>query len=187
MTSQSLVGEWPDLALPIDGDSIGGNSLALRRLIRAEADETERLGRLTPTLVEAFRVAGLYRIVNAVLGKSRHIDVEGPAKQLTGRASGSTVLLLFLLFAVFAPIVEELFFRGGLQRGVERYLPAKAALVATAVLFAAAHFQPVQFPGLVIAGLVFGALAQRTGRLGAGMWAHATFNGTTVAALLWLK
>ena len=62
MTSQSLVGEWPDLALPIDGDAIGGNSLALRRLIRAEADETERLGRLTPTLVEAFRVAGLYRM-----------------------------------------------------------------------------------------------------------------------------
>ncbi len=35
---------------------------ALRELIRAEADEIERLGRLTPVMVEAFRAAGLYRM-----------------------------------------------------------------------------------------------------------------------------
>ena len=52
----------PTVESPIDGDAIGRNALALRDMVRAEADETERLGRLTPTLVEAFRVAGLYRM-----------------------------------------------------------------------------------------------------------------------------
>ncbi len=62
MNTLRPVGERPDLELPIDGESIGRNALALRELIRAEADETERLGRLTPTLVEALRAAGLFRM-----------------------------------------------------------------------------------------------------------------------------
>ena len=112
-------------------------------------------------------------------------DVEGPARELTGRAAGIGVLSLFLLFAVAAPVVEELFFRGLLLRSLETKLPRRLALPLSAIVFAAAHFQLVQLPGLVVAGLVFGFLAQSRDRLGPSMWAHATFNALTVANLVW--
>ena len=83
-----------------------------------------------------------------------------------------------------APLAEEVFFRGMLQRTLARSWPAWAAMLATALLFAASHFQGVQFPALAAFGLVLSVLAHRTGRLGLCTWAHVGFNATTVALLL---
>jgi len=68
-------------------------------------------------------------------------------------------------------------------RSLERLMPAAAALVVTAVVFAAMHFQPLQFLGLAAFGLVAGLLAQRTGRLGPAILAHIAFNAVAVAQL----
>jgi len=112
------------------------------------------------------------------------IDAEGPARQLTSRGSGPAGLAgMLVLLALAAPVVEELLFRGLLQRGLEARLPRAAALVLTAAIFAAVHFQPVQFAGLLVAGLAFGALAMRFDRLGPAIVAHVCFNASTVLYL----
>ena len=113
-------------------------------------------------------------------------DLEGPAQELTDRANGPLdVVLLVLIVGVLAPIFEEIFYRGLLQRSfLKRGLPPVLAIGTTSLLFAATHFQLLQLPGLAIAGAVFGTLAYRADRLGPAITAHLTFNMVTVIALL---
>jgi membrane protease YdiL (CAAX protease family) len=142
----------------------------------------------------------------ALLGKSSD-ELEEPACKLAEKADGSSlgIVLLFLITVIGAPIVEELFFRGFVQRAAvaafTRNLPlddaeaARAArlvgavfgLLLTAVLFGLIHFQVLQAPALVAFGLVLGVLAHRSGRLGSSIIAHMAFNATTVVTLVVLS
>lgn len=108
-------------------------------------------------------------------------EIEERARGLVERADGATVLLLWALVVIGAPVVEELFYRGLLQRTL---LPISVplGLGVTAVIFGVIHFAPVELPGLIAVGLVFGMLAWKSGRLGPAITAHVGFN----AAGLWL-
>ena len=111
-------------------------------------------------------------------------DLEEPARDLTKSASGLGVVLLVLVVAVGAPIVEELFYRGMVLRAFKARVNDSLSIVITAVLFALVHFQALQLPGLILFGLVAGYLANRYGRLGPAIFAHVGFNGAAVALLL---
>jgi membrane protease YdiL (CAAX protease family) len=111
-------------------------------------------------------------------------ELQEPARGLTDRATDPVgVVLLVLIVGIGAPIVEEIFYRGLLQRSLERRIGPWPAIFVGAVLFGASHFQGPQLPALVLFGVVLGLLAQRTGRLGAPIAAHMVFNLTTV---IWL-
>jgi uncharacterized protein len=71
-----------------------------------------------------------------------------------------------------------------LMRAIQARWNDSLALVASALFFALVHFQPLQIPGLFAFGLILGACAQRTGRLGMGILAHSAFNATAVVMLL---
>ena len=112
------------------------------------------------------------------------VESDEPARQLTSKGSGlAGFIALLVLLALVAPLVEELLFRGLLQRGLAGYLPGWASVAISSGIFALVHFQVVQFPGLVVAGLVFGGLAQASGRLGPAIVAHVCFNASTVVVL----
>ena len=108
-----------------------------------------------------------------------------PAEQLAEGADGTFSWLLFaLLVGILAPVVEELFYRGLLLKALEkRRMPVWAAVVVSSIIFAGMHMQTLQFPGLLLVGLVAGTLAAITGRLGPAIWLHIGFNMTTVVAL----
>lgn len=111
-----------------------------------------------------------------------------------GRASGgefeffepdAASFYTFLAFAVVgAPIIEEIFFRGLVQRALEPALGAVGAVAIQAVLFGAAHMQidasaslNLQIlVGIAFGGVVLGFAFQLTRRLGTSMVAHALFN-----------
>ena len=57
----------------------------------------------------------------------------------------------------------------------------------SALAFGAEHGQHLQLLGLVAFGVVLGMLAQRSGRLGPGLVAHAAFNAATVVLLAVLR
>jgi uncharacterized protein len=139
------------------------------------------LGLPIGVVVQLVFVPLLYRLLSIVVDTS---SVSEPAEQLTDRAEGIGVALLVVLVVAGAPIIEELFFRGLLLRSIQARWSDSLALVASSVLFGLAHFELLQLPALVMFGLVAGYCAQRTGRLGMSIWAHAGFNGTTVAFLL---
>ncbi len=110
--------------------------------------------------------------------------LEAPARELTDKAHGAGVVVLALVVVVAAPIAEEVFYRGMLQRTLMRHWPAWPSMIVTAVAFGASHFQGLQFPALAAFGLVLSYLAHRTGRLGRNIWAHVGFNATTVVLLV---
>ncbi len=118
-----------------------------------------------------------------LLGK-RSDELSEPARELTGRAQGFGVVLLALLVVLLAPVVEELFFRGLVLRSIQARYDDTLALLGSALLFGLAHFQLLQLPALVMFGLVAGYCAQRTGRLGMSIYAHAGFNAVTVFFLV---
>jgi membrane protease YdiL (CAAX protease family) len=112
-------------------------------------------------------------------------ELEERAQELADKADGWTVLLLFAVVAVGAPIVEELVYRGLLQRSMATVTGAAPALVLTSIWFSLIHFTPVEYPGLFVAGLGFGAGLFLTGRIGPSIVTHAAFNATGLVLALW--
>jgi membrane protease YdiL (CAAX protease family) len=108
------------------------------------------------------------------------------AEELADRAAGAIdVTLLVLIVVVGAPIVEEIFYRGLWMRSIEhRSGNAVVAVGVSSVVFGLVHFQPYDLIALSLAGVLFGTLARRAGRLGPAIWAHVAFNLTAVVALL---
>ena len=94
------------------------------------------------------------------------------------------LIVLVLGVAVGAPIVEEIFYRGVVQRAlVDRFGPVVGIGVAS-LLFGAVHFSWVNLLPLTVVGAGFGLLAHKYGRLLPAIIAHMTFNAITVVALL---
>lgn len=112
-------------------------------------------------------------------------DLSKPARELADRATDPFgVIMLVLIVGVGAPVFEEIFYRGFVQRAIERRLGPLPAIAITAVVFGISHLQWLLTPGLVAFGAVVGILAQRTGRLGPAIATHVGFNLTTVFLLL---
>jgi membrane protease YdiL (CAAX protease family) len=173
-------------------------------LVGAALWATRRRGRASLVDDFGFRIGSLWDLVaGAAVGlgcqyvlvpllylPAEHFDhglahqLSAPAHQDTAAAHGILqISVLFVFLAVGAPIVEELFFRGLLLRGLLGRAPVAVAVVVTGLLFALAHFEALQFPGLAAFGVVLGLLAWRTGRLGPGIAAHAAFNAAAVISL----
>jgi membrane protease YdiL (CAAX protease family) len=105
------------------------------------------------------------------------------ARELVDRAGSSTWVVL-LVVVVGAPVMEELFYRGLLQRSLASRFDEGLVVVGVALLFASVHFRPIEIPGLFVIGLVFGVAALRTGRLGMAIMIHAGFNATGILQAL---
>lgn len=123
-----------------------------------------------------------------------HPDVSGPTEDLVNSAYGVGIPFLVLFVAVGAPVVEELFFRGLVLRSLDRRFGAVGAVAVTSALFGLAHPQSLPAGALALVmvslaafGAVLAVLAVRTGRLGASIIAHATFNAWTIVSLLMKK
>lgn len=110
-----------------------------------------------------------------------------PAERLLDTAPGWSFLLLVLLVGLGAPLMEECFFRGFVQPAAVRRFGSVAGVVGTAAVFAAAHFQMLQFPALFLFGLLLGLLAHLSGRIGPCVVAHIVFNALTLVRLALLR
>ncbi len=117
---------------------------------------------------------------------------------------GLAVPAIVVVIVLFAPAVEELVFRGAVFNGLYRLLglfasrsSGKAGLSGTArkaafalcalassVLFALLHLEPVLLPSLLILAVVLCALFQWSQSLLPSFVAHATFNSFTTALVI---
>ena len=96
----------------------------------------------------------------------------------------STSFPLALLFggAVVAPFVEEVFFRGFVFTGLRQRLGWKQAAIASAGLFALAHFMPTSILPIFILGLVFAFLYQLSGSVWPAILMHMLTNTIALSA-----
>jgi membrane protease YdiL (CAAX protease family) len=154
--------------------------------------------RIEPRDIAIGVVVGLlcqFLLVNLIISLFSLIDngvnVERQAKEVTGNAGGLRLFVLAPFLCVGAPFFEELYFRGLLQRSAVRRLGTGAGIVLSAVAFGLVHVtgdlsgwsSVALITALASFGAVLSWLAQRTGRLGPGLVAHATFNAITLLAL----
>jgi len=101
------------------------------------------------------------------------------------------VISIVITAVVAAPIVEEMVFRGVVMRGLRSRLAATLTVFLQAVLFGAAHIDPVRGAGnlglvMVLSGvgLALGIGAYLLRRIGPAIVAHAIFNSVILALVL---
>lgn len=91
---------------------------------------------------------------------------------------------LFVVIAVvFAPLFEEIFFRGFLYKGLRNSWGWWPAALGSAVVFGMAHLQLTVFVPIFALGVALAWVYERTGSLWTSIAMHAIFNG--LAVLVW--
>lgn len=158
------------------------------------------------TVILSMIVTPLSVLLLERLGYSTESTIQQPFMEgLVGwvqESPGVAVPAIVLVVVLFGPAVEELVFRGAIFNGLYRLgvlvstrsvgpehskRPLSKAIfissaLASSVLFALLHLEPVLLPVLLILAITLCALFQRTGSLLPSFVAHATFN--SVAAVL---
>lgn len=108
---------------------------------------------------------------------------------LTEIESPALIAAMVILAVGFAPLTEELIFRGGVFRYLRTRWPRWSALLLPSVFFAALHVNWSTLEGLssalplVVLAVVFSLAYERTGQLGTAVVAHACFNLNTLLVL----
>jgi uncharacterized protein len=110
------------------------------------------------------------------------IKMQGEYVKILANLEMTPINIAVGIFVVIiaAPLVEELLFRGFLQRALTNYLPAWAAIVISSLPFALVHGQPYAIPGLMSLSIAFGYLYHRTGSLRHNIILHMANNAFTL-------
>ena len=125
-------------------------------------------------------------LITLLLQRWAHSDTSHPIVNEFGRGGWRTVRL-FLLAAVWAPVVEETMFRGALYHHLRARLPWPAAAGTVALLFAAVHPQGwAAIPVLGAIAFSFATLREWRGSIIAPAVAHAINNGAVTLLLVLL-
>jgi uncharacterized protein len=142
------------------------------------------------------------------LGYSTERTIQGPFMQGLARwveeSPGLAVPAIVFVVVISGPAVEELVFRGAVFNGLYRlggYVSANLrrsegsartarrasfalAALASSVLFALLHLEPVLLPALLILAVVLCALFERTRSILPPFVAHATFNSFATSLIV---
>lgn len=92
-------------------------------------------------------------------------------------------LLLLALGGALAPLGEELLFRGVVFGWLSRW-PVSAAVLGSALIFAAAHGFTVVFPVAVVLGIATAVVYHRSGSIWPAMALHVVNNSAALGAVL---
>ncbi len=123
-------------------------------------------------------------LVTALLTAIGQPPPVGPAEQAIAMLDP---WLVVIAIAIFAPIAEELFFRGIVFNAWLRESGRVPAYVGSAALFAVIHLSLASFLPIFLLGIALAWVYERTGNLLAPIVMHATVNGISVAAALMLR
>ncbi len=96
----------------------------------------------------------------------------------------SQLLLSLSVVALLPALGEELFFRGVIFRFVAKKTRGIAVpMMASALFFAAVHYNPAGLPVIFAAGILLAAIYYLTGSLWMSVMAHFVYNGMQVVAV----
>ena len=91
----------------------------------------------------------------------------------------------YFVIGLLVPLAEELVFRGAILRSLLRWNSRPwVAILISAILFSAAHMNPVQMPHTLLIGLLLGWLYYRTDSIVPGVVYHWVNN--TIAYVLFV-
>ncbi len=151
------------------------------------------MGRAAPPALGLRKAGWRYAVFGALgtLALSVAVSSVGPQpegmKQVIELAQDPGKLLPSLFaFALLAPVVEELIFRGLLYGWIEGRWGSRVALVVSSLAFAAAHYEPAHILLVLPLGFLFGWLRRRTNSLAPSLVSHIVNNGFAVLSAAYL-
>lgn len=116
----------------------------------------------------------------------KEADVQGVVKFLMESKDWQDRAVLIIMAVVFAPLSEELIYRGYLHGVIRQYLGRWLSIIITSVMFALAHFHVPALLGLFLFGVLLALIYEKTRSLWAPIAVHSAFNAITVAVtILW--
>jgi membrane protease YdiL (CAAX protease family) len=130
-----------------------------------------------PLLAVAFVITILLVILLKSLGHQSNLH--NPIQDLVSQSNTLTLVLFFTLATIWAPLTEEMIFRGALFRQLRGRWAVLIAAPASALFFAFMH--PYPLPLLIpifTLGLIFSLMREWRGSLAASMTAHFIHNFT---------
>jgi len=120
----------------------------------------------------------LDRMVQSVVPMPEHIL--SALKEFMTVDSFAEAALVVAMAVVVAGVVEEMLFRGFLQKSLERNGPPGKAIGVTAAVFAFLHFNPWWTFQIFALGVVLGILAWRSRSIWPGVVIHALNNAVSM-------
>ncbi len=97
-------------------------------------------------------------------------------------------LMALVIMAFFPALFEEMFFRGGMQNILVRWLQNPwAAIIITSLLFSLIHMSVYLFLSRAILGFVLGYMYHKTKNIWVNVIAHFLNNAIAVTQLFWMS
>jgi len=121
----------------------------------------------------------LDRIVYALFGSPDFLSELVEQLKITSVLNG---ILIILTTIIVAPLVEEMLFRGFLQKVLEEsWEDITKAILVTSLFFALVHLNPYWIVQIYLLGMLLGYLSWRTNSIIPGIILHGLNNGFAVA------
>lgn len=142
-----------------------------------------------PILLKIITALGLFLLASVVVASLADalvpgFDIEQEQNLGLGQPTNSLHLIgLFALLVIFAPISEELLFRGVIFAGLKRSWGFIPAAFFTSVLFGLAHWQPNVALATAVLGWLLAWLYHKTGSLWSSIALHALKNAVAFILL----
>ena len=150
--------------------------------LRRPASWRRALGLAVLALLAIYLAAFVYERVLAQFGDWSPTDEQGLVPEGWDSSRAGAFVAFFVVVTFMAPAVEELTYRGLGISLTQPWVGAALAVIATGLLFGAAHGLLVALPILAIFGMVVGWLRVRTNSIYPPMTLHAAFNGIALIA-----
>jgi membrane protease YdiL (CAAX protease family) len=109
--------------------------------------------------------------------------LESLMRTMVSASSISELIFVATVVAVIPSVVEELLFRGLIQRAFERVLSPVVSAIFAGTIFGLYHLNPFQIVPLCVLGIFFGMLRLRSGSVLVPMVAHFANNIMAVLAV----
>ena len=156
------------------------NNLSFRKRLRInKISQTTLLSIIIISIGFIIIIDELDRIVYALFGSPDFLGELVEQLKITSIYNG---FLIILTTIIVAPLVEELLFRGFLQKVLEEsWEDITKAILVTSLFFALVHLNPYWIVQIYLLGMLLGYLSWRTNSIIPGIILHGLNNGFAVA------
>ncbi|MDX2132137.1 MAG: CPBP family glutamic-type intramembrane protease [Planctomycetota bacterium] len=138
-----------------------------------------------PLLGAALVVSMVVVIVRQFIAGPDAEPPKNPIVEIIGGAGTAQLVLLFLLATVWAPLAEELVFRGALYRHLRSRVGVLVAAAVSALVFGVMHgYDVLLLMPVITIGFVFALMREWRGSLIGPIVAHSLHNATIMTLVL---